>query len=79
VKAQRDPAEDWTEADAICNPGEVEYQREMLSHRIDAYLRKAGWDYTSNTPGCVWLWTRTIGDRVLLVNRETALRIQENL
>lgn len=38
------------------------------------YLREAGWKHTSSTPGCYWLWTRTLDDgRVLLVQQPLAV------
>ena len=43
------------------------------------YLRKSGWDYTSDTPGCYWMWQKQIGERVVLVGTETAIGMQEAL
>jgi hypothetical protein len=79
TEAERDPAEDWTEAGPIHDAGEVRYQREMLGHRVDAFLRGAGWHHTSSTPGCVWLWEREIDGRRILVNEATALHMQQEL
>lgn len=27
-----------------------------------AYLRRWGWNYTCNTPGALWMWTRDFSD-----------------
>lgn len=37
-------------------------------------LRTAGWTYTSETPGCRWMWEKAMPDgRILLVSQDTAL------
>ena len=39
---------------------DARYEREMLEFKIDALLRAKGWTHTSSTPGCFWLWTKTV-------------------
>lgn len=57
---------------------EVEFAREQLEFRVDALLRKRGWKHTSSTPGCLWLWEKTLSDgRVMLVNKSTALYFEK--
>jgi hypothetical protein len=47
------------------------------------YLRARGWKHTSTTPGCYWLWEKTLVDergvRVALVDLDTAVRLQQHL
>ena len=46
----------------------------------DHYLIQRGWEHSSNFPGGVWLWTKTIPDgRQIIVSKHVALNFQENL
>jgi len=74
-----DSAVNWTEGGPITEVDEIRYQGEMLDHRIDAFLRSKGWKHTSSTPGCIWLWEREIGGRLMLVDRATALSAQAEI
>jgi hypothetical protein len=50
---------------------EAEAKREDLEK---AYLRERGWNQTRETPGSLWVWTKTLPDgRVVLVGRTEAL------
>lgn len=40
------------------------------------WLRDKGWSETSQTPGCYWMWLMEWGGKTLLVNQQTAARIQ---
>jgi hypothetical protein len=40
-------------------------------------LRKAGWKYTSQTPGSVWMWQKDFGGPVYSVSQDRASDIQE--
>lgn len=42
-------------------------------------LRRAGWNYTSQTPCSVWMWQKEIGGKLFSVSQETAAEIQEKL
>lgn len=43
-------------------------------------LTERGWEYTSDTPGSVWLWEKKLADgRTLLVNTDTALTLETEL
>lgn len=44
----------------------------------EAYLRKHGWTYTSDTPGCLWLWEKKTDSRTILVSTDTALSMQRH-
>lgn len=60
------------------NLSDVQYEREQLEFEVDALLRKRGWKHTSSTPGCHWLWEKTLPDgRVALVTKEVALRFEQ--
>ena len=56
---------------------EVDHAREMLEFEVDRFLRSRGWNHTSDTPGCYWLWEKAIDGRTLLVSKEYALRYEE--
>jgi hypothetical protein len=48
-------------------------------HAKHSYLRSHGWQYTSNTPGCIWLWQKSTSDgRVLLVDTDLAVSMQSH-
>jgi hypothetical protein len=50
---------------------EAEAKREDLE---EAYLRERCWSQTCETPGALWVWTKTLPDgRVVLVGRTEAL------
>lgn len=56
------------ERDRLCR------RRRRDGHR---YLRSHGWTYTSDTPGCHWLWRKaTPKGETLLVGTELAIAIQ---
>jgi hypothetical protein len=77
--AEKDPAASWTMSGPLKSAAEADYQREHLDFRIAAYLRGAGWNHTSDTPGCFCMWERKIKGRRLLVSQDTALRMQQDL
>ena len=57
---------------------DARYRREQLEYRVDAWLRSKGWKSTSSTPGCMWLWERTLEDgRTVIVNKSTAESMQD--
>lgn len=40
-------------------------------------LRARGWEYTSDSPGCYWLWQKKLKDgRTVLCTLETAVRFE---
>lgn len=44
-----------------------------------SYLRKSGWNYTSSTPGCYWMWTKEIEGRTYMVDAGHADSFQRDL
>lgn len=56
----------------------IENEKEQLDYKLDAHLRRCGWDYTSSTvPGCYWLWEKTLANgKTVCVGRDAALGIQ---
>ncbi len=55
----------------------LDWEREQLGFKMDAYLRSHGWEHTSSTPSCHWLWRKkTPGGEILLVDRDMAISIQ---
>ncbi len=56
---------------------DLDLEIEQLSFEKDALLRKAGWEHTSHTPGCLWLWRRKIGNETYLVNQTSAISITQ--
>lgn len=62
------------EVPKITSAGAVTYLREQLEFAVDAFLRSRGFESTSLTPGCLWLWRAVLEDgTVLLVSKDTAL------
>ena len=37
---------------------EIEDARHDLEQAKHRYLRSHGWEYTSDTPGCLWMWVK---------------------
>lgn len=60
----------------IKNVYEARGKREDVEYEIDAFLRSKGWNHTSSTPGCLWMWEREIDGRRVLVDKEHALSMQ---
>ncbi len=64
---------------------DAENELERVRHE---YLRATGWTYTSDTPGCLWLWQKeapksrrgkdTHGGRVMLLSTDTAFSMQRS-
>jgi len=55
------------------------FEREQMEFAEDAWLRQSGWNHTSNTPGCLWLWEKkTLDGRVILVSKSTAMAMQSH-
>jgi len=56
---------------------EVVRAREEAQFTAERYLRSHGWKYTSDTPGCLWLWEKKTEDgRVMLLSTDTAISMQ---
>jgi hypothetical protein len=51
---------------------EIERLRRDAEEKRDRWLRNRGWEYTSSTPGCYWMWKR----EGYLVDTSTAERLQ---
>jgi len=49
---------------------------EMHGYDKEAFLRARGWKHTCEAPGSYWLWQRTWNDRVILVDRDTAMNME---
>lgn len=43
------------------------------------YLDKSGWEHTSSTPGCYWMWTKEIDGKQYMLNSDGADRFQREL
>jgi len=66
--------------------GIAKQELEAAQHR---YLRSHGWRYTSDTPGCLWMWVKLCelgGDRAnpttepcwIMVDTDTAISMQRH-
>lgn len=54
--------------------------RERIEQQEDDFLRKAGWNYTCQVPGNLWLWEKSLPDgRTVLVEKAAAFAIEEAL
>lgn len=56
---------------------QLEATRSELRHRTEAYLRTKGWEHTSATVGCYWMWFKTIDGRHYGCSADDAFRIQD--
>lgn len=58
-------------------------KEQELEDEKEAFLRKAGWKHTSNTPGAFWVWLKDIAyrgvTRTYAMPLELALKMQEHL
>jgi hypothetical protein len=65
---------------------DAENELERVQHE---YLRACGWNYTSETPGCLWLWQKTAPaprdsrsktptGRIMLLSTSTAFAMQRS-
>lgn len=50
--------------------------REDLKHDTAKFLTGQGWQYTSDTPGCCWMWVKLIGTRSIMTSAEHAVEIE---
>lgn len=57
---------------------DIDYAREMMEYRVDAFLRARGWKTTCNTPGSYWLWEKEVDGASLIVGKELALSMEKN-
>ncbi len=67
----------------------IQDAKNELEHRQHEYLRATGWTYTSETPGCLWLWqkeapkprdpkSKTAAGRIMLLSTDTAFAMQRH-
>mgnify|MGYP001596777083 CR=1 FL=1 len=56
---------------------QIEAKRDELQHRTEAYLRAKGWEHTSSTVGCYWMWFKTVEGRQYGCSTDDAFRIQD--
>jgi hypothetical protein len=57
---------------------EIERLRSRAENKRGQWLRNRGWEYTSSTPGCYWMYRKEWEGKVFLVDEPTAARIQEH-
>jgi hypothetical protein len=70
AKADKFPRQSWLAIEA------AEAQREDA---VRKHLTISGWQYTSDTSSCVWLWQKQLEDgRVVLCDERTAIVFQEH-
>lgn len=41
------------------------------------FLRDRGWNYTSDHPGCVWLWDKVVDGKTYCVDEHVAVGFEE--
>ena len=52
---------------------------DSIRHRKEAYLWATGWEASSSTPGCYWMWFKEVEGRHYGCCTDDAFRIQNNL
>ena len=56
---------------------EIEQAKDALQAAEHSYLRSHGWEYTSDTPGCLWLWRKkTPKGEIIIVDTSYAISMQ---
>lgn len=50
--------------------------RVELRERECTFLRSRGWQYTSHTPGFIWMWQRTLHGVSILLSQQGALECE---
>lgn len=64
----------------IGSADDVHDLQDQLKWATHEWLLRKGWKYTSSNPICAWLWEKTLTDgRVILVNTDVAVRMQDTL
>lgn len=58
---------------------QIEAERKDLDYRTEAYLRARGWEHTSQTVGCYWMWFKTVNGKHYGCSTDDAFRIQDNI
>ena len=59
---------------------ELYHEIYMTEQKLNALLRKYGWEYKCNFPDSCWRWCKKMEDgRVICVSRAEALQIEENI
>lgn len=58
---------------------DADEKKEEANQDVDRALRLLGWEYTSSTPGSIWLWKKTINDVTYIVSRSTAIDFEKSL
>lgn len=59
---------------------EIESDHSSLKHESEKFMLSRGWQHTSSTPGCVWMWQKTLPDgRIILTNFSTAVDIEKEI
>jgi len=55
----------------------IEAAESGLDQRKRALLRATGWTCSSDHPGCLWLWSKTIRNRTYHLDQQTALWMEQ--
>lgn len=58
---------------------QVERLVESIRPRKESYLRVKGWEASSSTPGCYWMWFKEVRGKHYGCSTDDAFRIQSNL
>jgi hypothetical protein len=56
---------------------DIQDAENQLEHFRSRYLTACGWEYTCDTPGSYWLWTKTIDGTRYAVSADLALSMQD--
>lgn len=58
----------------------IELAHEELRRQSTKLLISRGWEHTSQTPGCLWMWSKKLVDgRTILVDKPRALMMEAHL
>lgn len=59
---------------------ENDWKHQDATYELESVMRHRGWEHTSSTPGCVWMWQKELpGGRVAIVPLATAVHFETEL
>lgn len=80
MHAKNEPALSF-EADSFDTMPHIlaQLKRDEATRIVNAWLRSRGWKYSSDNPGCLWLWDKLIDGISIRCNEDTAEWMQREM
>jgi hypothetical protein len=58
---------------------EIDELRKRMEYLTRAYLRRAGWEFTCDTPGSLWAWVKDVDGQRFVAHTQMAEEIQRSI